>query len=120
MPLSNFTSVVLFFCPLTHFYSIQRSIQLIKLSAKSLKNLHKHSTFQIITYICNDHRNTMLINFTYPFNTNLSHMIEAPVLIAVIIIAAIVFLSIFFHFVPFFLWLSAKVSGDTFRLSNYS
>lgn len=99
------------FCPLTHFYSIQRSIQLIKLSAKSLKSLHKHSTFQIIAYICNDHRNTMLTNFTYPFNTYSSHMIEAPVLIAVIIIAAIVFLSIFFHFVPFFLWLSAKVSG---------
>lgn len=31
-----------------------------------------------------------------------------PVIIAV---AVIIVLSIFFHFVPFFLWLSAKVSG---------
>ena len=29
----------------------------------------------------------------------------------VIAIVAIIFLAIFFHFVPFFLWLSAKVSG---------
>ena len=31
-----------------------------------------------------------------------------PVILAIIIIVA---LTIFFHFVPFFLWLSAKVSG---------
>ena len=31
-----------------------------------------------------------------------------PVILAVIIVVA---LTIFFHFVPFFLWLSAKVSG---------
>lgn len=31
--------------------------------------------------------------------------------IAVVALGAIVLLSIFFHFVPFFLWLSAKVSG---------
>ena len=31
-----------------------------------------------------------------------------PVFIAIV---AIVILAIFFHFVPFFLWLSAKVSG---------
>ena len=30
---------------------------------------------------------------------------------AIIAIAAIIVLSIFFHFVPFFLWLSAHVSG---------
>lgn len=30
---------------------------------------------------------------------------------AIIAIAAIILLSIFFHFVPFFLWLSAHVSG---------
>ena len=30
---------------------------------------------------------------------------------AALAVALIVLLSIFFHFVPFFLWLSAKVSG---------
>lgn len=35
-------------------------------------------------------------------------MIYGPILIAV---AVMVLLSVFFHFVPFFLWLSAKVSG---------
>lgn len=34
-----------------------------------------------------------------------------PMFIVVVLIATIVCLSIFFHFVPFFLWLSAKVSG---------
>lgn len=33
------------------------------------------------------------------------------IVIAVVVIGVIVILSIFFHFVPFFLWLSAKVSG---------
>ena len=34
-----------------------------------------------------------------------------PVFLSIIAVAAIVLVSIFFHFVPFFLWLSAKVSG---------
>ena len=34
-----------------------------------------------------------------------------PVFLSIIAFAAIVLVSIFFHFVPFFLWLSAKVSG---------
>ena len=38
-------------------------------------------------------------------------MFEAPVVMVGLVFAAIVFLSVFFHFVPFFLWLSAKVSG---------
>lgn len=38
-------------------------------------------------------------------------MFEGPAFIAVIAVTAIILLSIFFHFVPFFLWLSAKVSG---------
>lgn len=39
-------------------------------------------------------------------------MFENPVIFpAFIAIAAIIVLSVFFHFVPFFLWLSAKVSG---------
>ena len=33
-------------------------------------------------------------------------------------IAAVVFLVIFFHYVPFFLWLSAKVSGVHISLYN--
>ena len=37
--------------------------------------------------------------------------INDPVVISVVVVVAIVCLSIFFHFVPFFLWLSAKVSG---------
>lgn len=36
---------------------------------------------------------------------------DSAVFIVVVVVAAIVCLSIFFHFVPFFLWLSAKVSG---------
>ena len=35
---------------------------------------------------------------------------------AFIIVAAIIFLAIFFHYVPFFLWLSAKVSGVNISL----
>ena len=38
-------------------------------------------------------------------------MYPDPVLLGIIVVVAIVVLSIFFHFVPFFLWLSAKVSG---------
>lgn len=38
-------------------------------------------------------------------------IISSPMVIAVVALGAIVLLSIFFHFVPFFLWLSAKVSG---------
>ena len=38
-------------------------------------------------------------------------MTEAPLAMSVIVFGAIVGLVVFFHFVPFFLWLSAKVSG---------
>lgn len=38
-------------------------------------------------------------------------MTQAPFFPIAIAIGAIVLLSVFFHFVPFFLWLSAKVSG---------
>ena len=38
-------------------------------------------------------------------------MIDAPFLVIARVIGAFVLLSIFFHFVPFFLWISAKVSG---------
>lgn len=38
-------------------------------------------------------------------------MIDAPFIPVAIAVGAIVLLFIFFHFVPFFLWLSAKVSG---------
>lgn len=39
-------------------------------------------------------------------------MLLDPIVFPVVIaIVAIIFLAIFFHFVPFFLWLSAKVSG---------
>lgn len=38
-------------------------------------------------------------------------MIDQPVFFAALAVGVIVLLSIFFHFVPFFLWLSAKVSG---------
>ena len=38
-------------------------------------------------------------------------MIDAPFLVIALVIGAFVLLSIFFHFVPFFLWISAKVSG---------
>ena len=33
------------------------------------------------------------------------------VLVPAIVLGAVILLSVFFHFVPFFLWLSAKVSG---------
>ena len=42
---------------------------------------------------------------------HISPMYPDPVLLGIIVVVAIVVLSIFFHFVPFFLWLSAKVSG---------
>ena len=38
-------------------------------------------------------------------------MFDTPLVVAALVFGAIIFLSIFFHFVPFFLWLSAKVSG---------
>ena len=38
-------------------------------------------------------------------------MFDAPLLSVAMVVALVVLLSIFFHFVPFFLWLSAKVSG---------
>lgn len=34
-----------------------------------------------------------------------------PIFAIIVAVAVIAVLSIFFHFVPFFLWLSAKVSG---------
>ena len=37
-------------------------------------------------------------------------------LIAILAVAAILFLLLLFHYVPFFLWLSAKVSGVNFSL----
>ncbi len=37
--------------------------------------------------------------------------INEPFFLCAIVFVAIVLISIFFHFVPFFLWLSAKVSG---------
>lgn len=43
-------------------------------------------------------------------------MLDAPLTIAVIVIGSAIILSIFFHFVPFFLWLSAKVSGVNISL----
>lgn len=38
-------------------------------------------------------------------------MFDAPLLSVALVVGLVVLLSIFFHFVPFFLWLSAKVSG---------
>ena len=38
-------------------------------------------------------------------------MFDAPLLSVALVVGLDVLLSIFFHFVPFFLWLSAKVSG---------
>lgn len=38
-------------------------------------------------------------------------MVDTAIFPVVLVIAVVVILSIFFHFVPFFLWLSAKVSG---------
>ena len=37
--------------------------------------------------------------------------LTSPLFVAIIVVAVVICLSIFFHFVPFFLWLSAKVSG---------
>ena len=36
--------------------------------------------------------------------------------LAVMAVGAIILLAIFFHYVPFFLWLSAKVSGVSISL----
>ena len=38
-------------------------------------------------------------------------MIEFNYLPFIVAIGLVIFLAIFFHYVPFFLWLSAKVSG---------
>ena len=38
-------------------------------------------------------------------------MVDFPLINIIIAVGVVVLLSIFFHFVPFFLWLSAKVSG---------
>ena len=38
-------------------------------------------------------------------------MIDTAIFPVILVVAVVVILSIFFHFVPFFLWLSAKVSG---------
>ncbi|MBQ2122187.1 MAG: flotillin-like protein FloA, partial [Bacteroidaceae bacterium] len=38
-------------------------------------------------------------------------MVDTAMFPVILVIAVVVILSIFFHFVPFFLWLSAKVSG---------
>jgi uncharacterized protein YqfA (UPF0365 family) len=37
-------------------------------------------------------------------------------LISICVVAGVIFLAIFFHYVPFFLWLSAKVSGVSISL----
>ena len=42
--------------------------------------------------------------------------IESFYFTAFLVVAVIVFLVIFFHYVPFFLWLSAKVSGVNISL----
>ena len=38
-------------------------------------------------------------------------MFDSPLLLVALVVGLFVLLSIFFHFVPFFLWISAKVSG---------
>ena len=38
-------------------------------------------------------------------------MFESPLILVAVIVGIFIGLSIFFHFVPFFLWMSAKVSG---------
>jgi uncharacterized protein YqfA (UPF0365 family) len=43
-------------------------------------------------------------------------MESSIVLITIAVIAGVLFLAIFFHYVPFFLWLSAKVSGVNISL----
>ncbi len=35
----------------------------------------------------------------------------SPIILIIIVVSALIFLGIFFHYVPFFLWLSAKVAG---------
>ena len=42
--------------------------------------------------------------------------IESFYFTAFLVVSVIVFLVIFFHYVPFFLWLSAKVSGVSISL----
>ena len=38
-------------------------------------------------------------------------MFESPLILVALVVGLFILLSIFFHFVPFFLWISAKVSG---------
>ena len=38
-------------------------------------------------------------------------MFESPLILVALAVGLFILLSIFFHFVPFFLWISAKVSG---------
>ena len=44
-------------------------------------------------------------------NSNFLYSMDSTFLIALVAIAVVVVLSVFFHYVPFVLWLSAKVSG---------
>ena len=37
-------------------------------------------------------------------------------LLIFLVVAGLIFLAVFFHYVPFFLWLSAKVSGVNISL----
>ena len=43
-------------------------------------------------------------------------MFESPLILVAVIVGIFIGLSIFFHFVPFFLWMSATVSGVTISL----
>ena len=45
-------------------------------------------------------------------------MIEPNYLPFILIGGGIIFVVLFFHYVPFFLWLSAKVSGVYFQLQS--
>ncbi len=49
-------------------------------------------------------------------NSKFLYSMDSTFLIALVIIAAVVILSVFFHYVPFVLWLSAKVSGVNISL----
>jgi uncharacterized protein YqfA (UPF0365 family) len=43
-------------------------------------------------------------------------MIDSTFLTIIFVVGGIIFLILFFHYVPFFLWLSAKVSGVNISL----
>ena len=45
-------------------------------------------------------------------------MIPPLYLQVIVVIGIVIILAIFFHYVPFFLWLSAKVSGHPKRTSS--